>query len=232
MMVSIAQYGMTARNAAIRAQSTAGGETGWQARKSAQTRLQVVEAAIACLVELGYKRTTTTVIAQRAGLSRGAMLHHFPSRGDIIRATVEHLNAKRLKAFRKTIAGLPNDETRVRRALQAYLRHVRHPLYVAFLDLWVAARTDPELAAILAPAQESFEREWRHTAAGLYPGWPDSGEFFDLALNLVRFVMDGLAVTPPSSNEGRREEQLVAYLEDALCGLAARARIDSERPSG
>jgi AcrR family transcriptional regulator len=201
---------------------------GWQARKSAQTRLQVVEAAIACLVELGYTRTTTTVIADRAGLSRGAMLHHFPSKDDIVRATVEHLNGMRLKAFRKTIAGLPDDDTRVRRALQAYLEHVRHPLYVAFLDLWVAARTDAELAATLAPAQQAFEREWRKTAADLYPDWPPSGEHFDLALDLVRCVMDGIAVSPPGNKEVERDEQLVAYLEDAMRELAARARTDSD----
>lgn len=214
---------MGARN--VPASSTRVSDTppGWQARKSAQTRLQVVEAAIRCLVELGYVGTTTTVIAQRAGLSRGAMLHHFPSKGDIIKATVEHLNAKRLRAFRNTIASLPSDGTRLHRALQAYLEHVRHPLYVAFLDLWIAARTDDELAKILGPAQQDFELEWRQTAAELMPEWPESGEYFDLALDLVRFVMDGMAVTPPGSTKASREAELIVYLEGCMNELARRA---------
>jgi AcrR family transcriptional regulator len=90
---------------------------GWQAQKSASTRLQIVESALRCVVDLGYSCTTTTVIADKAGLSRGAMLHHFPSKIDIVRAAVEHLHAKRLKAFRRAIDKLPRDETRVRRAL-------------------------------------------------------------------------------------------------------------------
>src|SRR5918995_1287127 len=88
--------------------------TTWQAQKSASTRNQIIDAAIECFVKLGYARTTTTVIAERAGLSRGAMLHHFPSKIDIVRAAVEALHAKRLKAFRRAIDKLPRDETRVR----------------------------------------------------------------------------------------------------------------------
>jgi hypothetical protein len=76
---------------------------------------------------------------RKQGVSRGAMLHHFPSKIDIVRAAVEHLHSKRLKAFRKSIDRLPRDETRVRRALEAYFEHVKHPMYVAFLELWILA---------------------------------------------------------------------------------------------
>jgi AcrR family transcriptional regulator len=201
----------------------AGGDVepaGWQAQKSASTRLQIVEAALRCFVELGYSGTTTTVIASKAGLSRGAMLHHFPSKIDIVRAAVEHLHAKRLKAFRKSIDRLPRDESRPRRALEAYWEHVKHPMYVAFLELWVAARTDPELAAILAPAQDSFEREWYRTAVDLFPEWKDSGENFDLALDLVHYVMDGMAVSFLTHEHGEQEKRLLTYLENQLRTLS------------
>ena len=77
---------------------------GWQAQKSASTRTQIIETAIKCFVDEGYSRTTTTLIAEKAGLSRGAMLHHFPSKLAIVRAAVEHLHAKRLRAFRKAVS--------------------------------------------------------------------------------------------------------------------------------
>jgi len=194
--------------------------SGWQAQKSASTRLQIVEAALRCFVDLGYSGTTTTVIAEKAGLSRGAMLHHFPSKIDIVRAAVEHLHAKRLKAFRKAIDKMPRDETRPRRALDAYLEHVKHPMYVAFLELWIAARTDPELRGILQPAQEAFEGEWYRTAKDLWPEWSDSGENFDLALDLVRYVMDGIAVSFLTHDLGDRERRMVSYLEDRMRELA------------
>jgi len=196
--------------------------SGWQAQKSASTRLQIVEAALKCCVDLGYSGMTTTVIAEKAGLSRGAMLHHFPSKIDIVRAAVEHLHAKRLKAFRKAIDKMPRDETRVRKALEAYLDHVKHPMYVAFLELWIAARTDPELKAILTPAQEAFEQEWYRTAVDLFPEWRDSGTNFDLALDLVHYVMDGIAVNFLTHDLGEHERRMVGYLEDRLRELSKR----------
>jgi AcrR family transcriptional regulator len=195
---------------------------GWQAQKSASTRLQIVEAALRCVVDLGYSCTTTTVIAEKAGLSRGAMLHHFPSKIDIVRAAVEHLHAKRLKAFRKAIDKLPRDGTRVRRALEAYFEHVKHPMYVAFLELWIASRTDPELQAILKPAQEAFEREWYRTAVDLFPEWREAGGNFDVALDLVHYVMDGMAVSLLTHEIGEHERRMVSYLEERLRELSSR----------
>lgn len=200
--------------------------SGWQAQKSASTRLQIVEAALRCFVDLGYSGTTTTVIAEKAGLSRGAMLHHFPSKIDIVRAAVEHLHAKRLKAFRKAIDKMPRDETRVRKALEAYLEHVKHPMYVAFLELWIAARTDSELRSILTPAQDAFEREWYRTAVDLFPEWRDSGANFDLALDLVHYVMDGMAVSFLTHEFSDHERRMIAYLEERLRELSKRPPAD------
>ncbi len=108
----------------------------------ASTRTQIIESAIKCLVELGYARTTTAVIADKAGLSRGAMLHHFPSKMDIVRAAVDHLHAKRLRAMRKSMAKEPIDGDHVKLGVQSYWAHVKHPWFVAFFELAVAARTD------------------------------------------------------------------------------------------
>lgn len=198
---------------------------GWQAQKSASTKLQIVESALSCVVDLGYSCTTTTVIAEKAGLSRGAMLHHFPSKIDIVRAAVEHLHAKRLKAFRRAIDKLPRDETRVRRALEAYFEHVKHPMYVAFLELWIASRTDPELQSILKPAQAAFEREWYKTAVDLFPEWEGSGANFDIALDLVHYVMDGLAVSLLTHEIGEHERRMVGYLEDRLRELSSKPAV-------
>ena len=191
--------------------------TGWQAQKSAATRNLIVEAAIRCFVDLGYAQTTTTAIAEKAGLSRGAMLHHFPSKIDIVRAAVDYLHGKRLKAFRKAIQrGLPLEGDRVRNAVDAFWSHVRHPMYVAFFELSVAARTDRELTSILLPAQEAFEREWYRTARELFPEWGERQDQFDLALDLSRYVMEGMAVSFLTHKETERDQRLLKYLESKL----------------
>src|SRR5210317_1423008 len=78
----------------------------WQGQKSAMTRASLLEAAIQCFVKCGYKNTTTSRIAEEAGVSRGAMLHHFPSRDAVIRGAVFYLQEKRLEEYKVIMSKL------------------------------------------------------------------------------------------------------------------------------
>ncbi len=195
-------------------------ESGWQAQKSANTRTQITEAAIRCFVEYGYSQTTTTLIAEKAGLSRGAMLHHFPSKLAVVSAAVAHLHAKRLKAFRKAVVKPTAGRDHLRQSLEAYWAHVRHPMFVAFFELGVAARTDKELAAILRPAQQAFEGEWYKAAVEIFPEWKGRGEKFDLALDLVHYALEGMAISFLTHKESERDQHLIEYLDEKIHELA------------
>jgi AcrR family transcriptional regulator len=214
---------LEAKGAAARrgdAQADDDAAVGWQAQKSASTRTQILEAAIKCFVELGYAGTTTTLIAKKAGLSRGAMLHHFPSKLDIVRAAVEYLHAKRLRAVRKSLAKQASGSDHVHQGVDAYWAHVRHPMFVAFFELAVAARTDRELAAILRPAQQSFEREWYDAALETFPEWRGRGDNFALALDLSRYVLEGMAISFLTHKETERDKRVLQYLEEKIRELA------------
>lgn len=213
-----------------RANNRAGGEIGRQAQKSASTRKLIVEAALRCLLKYGYAQTTTPRIAEEAGLSRGAMMHHFSNRLTVIQAAIEHLHAKRLRAFRRAVSSLPDDRPQLHDALEAYWRHVTHPLFVAFHELSVAARTDKDLDKILRPAKEAFYREWYRLAVDLFPEWQSDKESFDLALNLVQSTLEGMALSRLSANaDPQAEERLFAYLEECLRALMPTKMKKAER---
>ena len=192
------------------------GETGWQARKSAVTREQIIDATIRCIIESAYSKTTTMKIAEKAGLSRGATLHHFPAKMDIIRATVDYLNEKRLQAFRRSIKEIPKGADMVHLAVQSYWAHVNHRIYVVFFELSVASRTDPELREILRPAQLAFDREWYTTARDLFPEWQSDPRAFDLALNLTQQLMEGMAISFFTHARDDNKQLLLDYLEEKL----------------
>ena len=192
------------------------GDSGWQAKKSAVTRDQIISAAIRCIVESSYSKTTTMKIAEKAGLSRGATLHHFPSKMDIIRAAVDYLHEKRLQAFRRSISEIPQNADMVHLAVNSYWAHVNHPIYVAFFELSVAARTDPELREILRPAQLAFDQEWYVTARDLFPEWQSDPEAFDLALNLTQQLMEGMAISYLTHAREDNKQQLLDFLEAKL----------------
>lgn len=192
------------------------GEIGWQARKSAATRDQIISAAIRCIVESSYSKTTMMKISEKAGLSRGATLHHFPSKMDIICAVVAYLHEKRIQAFRRSIKDIPTDADMAHMAIQAYSDHVNHPIYVALFELSVAARTDQELREILHPAQIAFDREWYQTAWDLFPDWQADREAFDLALNLSQITMEGMAIRNFTHARKYDRKRLLQYLEEKI----------------
>ena len=200
-------------------QPTGPGDIGWQARKSAATRDQIISAAIRCIVDLSYSKTTTIKISEKAGLSRGATLHHFPSKMDIIRAAVEYLHEKRIQAFRRSIREIPDGADMAHLAVEAYSAHLNHPIYIALFELSVAARTDNELKEILYPAQLAFDREWYETAWDLFPDWHSDRKAFDLALNLSQQVMEGMAISNFTHARQIDNKQLLTYLEEKVSEL-------------
>src|SRR3954464_15263723 len=88
-----------------------------QAERSAATREALLDATLACLVEDGYARTTTARVAERAGVSRGAHLHHFQTRDALLAAAADHLTAKRGAHLLAAADGLPEGPDRVARGL-------------------------------------------------------------------------------------------------------------------
>lgn len=221
--MTVASIPKSSRKIASRSAAGAAGtgkEIGRQAQKSALTRKLIVEAALSCLIKYGYANTSTPRIAEEAGLSRGAMMHHFSNRNTMIQAAIEYLHSKRLRAFKRAVSSLPSSQPHLHDALIAYGKHVSHPLFVAFYELAVAARTDKELEVILRPAQEAFYRAWYDLAADLFPEWQSNRRKFILALNFVQSTLEGLAIRKLSSDISQREEEdLFRYLEECLQGL-------------
>jgi len=127
-----------------------------QAERTASTRAALLTATVDTLVDKGYRRTTTTDVARRAGVSPGALLHHFPTKADLLAAAVGHLFDQRLTDFRKAMADLPESAARGDAAIDVLWSMFSGPTFTAWLELWVAARTDPELRAAVTAVDRDF----------------------------------------------------------------------------
>lgn len=121
-----------------------------QEERSTTTRALLLDATIDALVEFGYSDTTTTVIAERAGVSRGAQLHHYRTKAELVAAAIEHLANKLLQQFSEELEGVA-DTDRMDFAFDALWAAFSTPLFTAWMELTVAARTDDELQASLEP---------------------------------------------------------------------------------
>jgi len=194
--------------------------TGKQARKSQATRRLIIDTTIKCLAKYGYHETTYIRISEESGMSRGAMRHHFPSRMDIMEATIEFLHQKRLSAFRKASAGIPDGPTGTRANIEALWKHVNHPMFMVFIDLALAARKDRELAAIYRPAQRIFRQECYYTALDLFPQWLKQRDQLRTAIDLSLYMMEGM-VLDDLSPDGDNAARLLNFLAQELDVLRA-----------
>ena len=128
---------------------------GRREERTATSRARILEAAVACLVESGYAGATTLRIQARAGVSRGRLLHHFPSRDQLLVAASHHLATERLRRTAERIESLegrPGDE-RLDRAVELLWETFSEPHFWAAVELWTAARTNEELRTALLPEE-------------------------------------------------------------------------------
>ena len=130
-----------------------------QEERTRAMRQRLLDATVECLVERGWSGTSTTLVSQRAGVSRGAQLHHFPSKSALVLAAVEHLSEVRGAELREAADALPAGPRRTRAVLGMLADHFTSPVFTAALELWVAARTDAELHEAVGPLEQRIGRE-------------------------------------------------------------------------
>src|SRR5689334_19042183 len=106
-----------------------------QEERSAATRALLLEATLDSLVDVGYARLTTTDVADRAGVSRGAQLHHFPTKAELVTAAMAHLFDKSDRQFRRAFARLPAGADRGAGALEILWTLVSGRTFYAWLEL-------------------------------------------------------------------------------------------------
>jgi AcrR family transcriptional regulator len=207
-----------ASNMTIEAEFTAVFRTRQQ-EKSATTRRRILDAVLTCYAECGYYGTTVQMVAECALVSRGALQYHFPTGLDLLAGAIDYLNDKRLRAFRNAVSSLDPGKDRLASGLRAYHQQIGHPLYHVLVDLKAAARTDGELAAILHPALEEFDPRWFALACELFPEWAGEPDRLRLALDVLHYLMDGIAVNPLVQGSEAHIAGVMEYLEANLRAL-------------
>ena len=193
---------------------------GWQQRKSIQTRIAILEAAIDCLERCGYARTTTQMIARTARISRGAMLHHYATKQDLVGALIDYTFFRRMEQFIARISEL-SDEARVRdqAGIELYWQSVLTREYAAYLELSVASRTDPELREIFIPKAKRFVEVERETVLSAFPEWQDELPMYELAMDFCIAAMEGLLLNREVWDDRPRRVLLRNFIGQTLLAL-------------
>ena len=195
-----------------------------QEERSAETRQRLIDATIQCLYERGYASITTAEIAARAGVSKGAQLHHFPSKEKLVIAALEHLFELRVTASRdpETIKRLPKD---LRRRLAAVIDTLvpvyADKVFYAWLELVVASRTDLAMREAVKMASERFSDRILEIWRELFGSPEDDPERFRLLSDFINGQFAAMAMGRILLGGGGEDPEEFSALVDELKELGS-----------
>lgn len=184
-----------------------------QQQRSRSTRAALVDAAVDAIAELGWTGATVAVIAERAGVSRGAAQHHFPTREDLVTATVEYVGEQQVAQLRERAEELPDRS--VAPVVQMLLELYTGPAFRAALHMWVAASTDEALREVVVPLEARVGREAHLVAVellGVDESRPGARELVQATLDLAR----GLGLATLLTDDTTRRGQIAAQWSTVL----------------
>jgi AcrR family transcriptional regulator len=190
-----------------------------QAERSADTRAKLVDAAITCLHRLGYGATTVSTVAEEAGVSRGAMTHHFPAKTDLMLAVVREVFERDSAHYNRSVE-LLSPIPWMRELPSTMWDVISRPSAIAVIEIMLASRSDPELNAKLHAIQTQIDKEaheWiveRVLAAGLTLR-SDAKAIHKLFVSAVR----GLAIEAVFMRNRKEVEKSIGVLREMMEAL-------------
>lgn len=217
-------------SSARRLAATRGPRTQQQRRD--ETRGALLDAAVESLIEVGFSRTTTLEVQRRAEVSRGALLHHFPSKAELLVAAVDHLAEMRARELKQLAGQLPEE-----RAGRARSDAVIGLLWQCFsgaffqvaMELRTAARTDPELRPVLASAERALRDRIFAQARTLFGKEIAEHPGLDRALDLTLQLMIGAAMSAVLHRDDKLLDGLIDDWKALFPTVLANAGVATKR---
>ncbi len=160
-----------------------------QQERSAAMRKRLLDATVDCLVRYGYSGTTTTRVTELAGVTRGAQVHHFPTRADLVAAVVQHLATRRTELTFERLDTVRTAPDPLDAGLDLMWEIHQGPVQSATIEMWVAARTDPELRGHLIAVEPDARAALLEFSAAAFAEYADNPRFRHVmytALDTVR----------------------------------------------
>ncbi|HEX8112278.1 MAG TPA: helix-turn-helix domain-containing protein [Kofleriaceae bacterium] len=202
-----------------------------QQQRREETRRALLDAAVQSLIEVGFARTTTLEVQRRADVSRGALLHHFPSKAELLVAAVDHLaemRAREMKAFASQLpperpersdrgdreAGahgepVPGGDPRTGAVLDLLWQCFSGTFFKVSMELRTAARTDPELRRVLTAAERSLRDRIVAQSRTLFGRAVADHPGLERALDLTLQLMIGAAMTSVLHGQSSQLDDLI-----------------------
>jgi AcrR family transcriptional regulator len=204
-----------------------------QQQRRDETRRALLDAAVESLIEVGFARTTTLEVQRRAEVSRGALLHHFPSKAELLVAAVDHLAEMRARELKQLAAMLPEERAgraRTDAVLGLLWQCFSGTFFQVAMELRTAARTDPELRTVLITAERSLRDRIVAQSRTLFGKDVAEHPGLERALDLTLQLMIGSAMSAVLHKEEARIDDLIEDWKTLFPTVLTNAAATTKRP--
>lgn len=176
--------------------------------RSRATRQRLLEATVRCLAERGWTAATVSVIADEAGISRGALQHHFPTREALVVAALEYMFQERATRVERLPAPTGDGPARVHAVVETLVETYNGELFRAALHAWTAAAADEQVREVIAPLERRFARSV-HDLAVAHLGVDDSDPHVRTLIQTTLDLARGLALADLLTDDSKRRRRVV-----------------------
>lgn len=163
-----------------------------QEARSQQTQARLMQATLTCILEKGIRATSTVDVAHRAGVSRGALVHHYPTKESLMQAALEDLLAREVASVRDMAEAVKSGKMDFDKLLQALHEHFKGDLFMVTLEYLTEARTDPAILSVLIPLAATFNSSLEAIWDQLVSSAEHSSRENRVALNATLCMMRGM----------------------------------------
>lgn len=198
-------------------------------RDPERTRVAIVQATIQALAQVGYAGTTTVEVQTRAGVSRGALLHHYRSRAELLAAAVQEIGARRYAEMVDSNARLADRAISVEEALVMLRRSFSSVTYCVEQELWSAARTDVELRRSMQPVEQRLGRQMKSGLDRLFAvvPEPDRATVIQMAVTFVRGLAIADALRTRARSSDAELQQFGALIQERFVASEPKLAADT-----
>jgi AcrR family transcriptional regulator len=210
----------------------------WQAEKSGLTRIAILEATLDCLVDYGYAQTTADKIVKRAGVSRGAMTHHFKARAEVFDAAALFVIERRAEEYERMIGRIrvhPDhmpDLQDMRDTMVVLQKYFALPSFLALTELQRGARTDVEFRRAMYPLEKALDKKLSDSMVKHFPFLSGVEETRQVLMDLILSSMRPIAIDMAPALKGARLQRLLDQLAAVALSEITRAREKNIQPEG
>jgi AcrR family transcriptional regulator len=183
-----------------------------------------MQATLECILQKGIRATSTVDIAKQAGVSRGALVHHYPTKAILMEAAMEDLLDREVESFRETAKRVEEGTLEFETLLDILHEHFKGDLFMVTLEFLTAARTDKAVKEVLVPLathfNESLEAIWEQLVSSVQHNAHENR----VALNATLCMMRGMAAQSIWRDDPELYREMMLFWKQMLInsGFASR----------